>query len=252
MPANAGATASFIFGKTAMSTATSPTAESTTPTRPRKAPRCGLRASLQMAIAGFVMTVAASGAYRLRHDLAEPPAMGGPLLPATGLGPGFDDATQEVLHDDALELISAMQHLHHLQAQEPGDDELTRLPVQPVHITSRFGRRSDPFGHGEAFHSGIDFAAPAGTAVRAAGDGLVIAASFRKDYGNVVMVDHGDGCVTLYAHNRKLLVRVGDPVLAGQEIAEVGSTGRSTGPHLHFEVRQSGERVDPKRYLAGL
>jgi murein DD-endopeptidase MepM/ murein hydrolase activator NlpD len=129
---------------------------------------------------------------------------------------------------------------------------LSMLPVAAVRITSGFGRRHDPFGRGDAFHSGIDFAGAVGTPVHAVGDGVVMQARYSKDYGNVVMIDHGQGLVTLYAHYERLEVRPGVVVLAGLEISKLGSTGRSTGPHLHFEVRQYGERIDPGRYLAGL
>ncbi len=216
--------------------------------------RCAWRSSLQLMVAGVVMTLVLGGtADRSReHVPSVAPAMGGPFLPTATLEPATGGQEAVPLHD-ALEMLAAMQHLHRLHdAQRGEENELTRLPVQPVRITSGFGRRTDPFGRGKAFHSGVDFAAPAGTPVRAAGDGLVVDASFHKDYGNVVRINHGDGCITLYGHNRKLLVHTGDVVLAGQEIAEVGSTGRSTGPHLHFEVREDGQRVDPKRYLAGL
>ncbi|HEY5803545.1 MAG TPA: M23 family metallopeptidase [Lysobacter sp.] len=139
----------------------------------------------------------------------------------------------------------------------PGDTDEWRedsmlIPVSTGLVTSGFGPRSDPFRRHAALHRGIDFAAARGTAVRASANGVVSRAAFSKDYGNLVMIDHGNGCSTLYAHNERLLVRVGDSILAGQPIASVGSTGRSTGPHLHFEVRQHGERVDPRRYLAGL
>ncbi|GAA5082722.1 hypothetical protein GCM10025759_34780 [Lysobacter panacisoli] len=126
------------------------------------------------------------------------------------------------------------------------------LPVTPVRITSGFGRRHDPFGHGDAFHSGIDFAGVVGTPIHASGDGVVMQARYSRDYGNVVMIDHGQGVVTLYAHNSRLEVHPGEAVIAGQEIARMGSTGRSTGPHLHFEVRQYGQRMNPGHWIAGL
>jgi murein DD-endopeptidase MepM/ murein hydrolase activator NlpD len=140
----------------------------------------------------------------------------------------------------------------------PGDARLTHAakppvrklcPVEKAQVSSNFGRRKDPFGQGRAFHGGIDFAGRLGAPVRAAAGGVVAQADFRADYGNVVRIDHGGGSATLYAHNHKLLVRVGDRVSASQQIALLGSTGRSTGPHLHFEVHQHGRRVDPKPYL---
>lgn len=129
--------------------------------------------------------------------------------------------------------------------------DLPRLvPVERARITSGFGRRSDPFRHGAAFHQGVDFAGRVGTPIHAVGNGVVVDASFHRDYGNVVLIDHGHGCVTLYAHASRLEVRRGDVVQAGQEIARMGSTGCSTGPHLHFEVRRDGERIDPEGELA--
>ena len=123
-------------------------------------------------------------------------------------------------------------------------------PVEEALVSSPFGRRKDPFGRGWAFHGGIDFAGRLGAPVRAAAAGVITQAEYRRDYGNVIRIDHGGGTVTLYAHNQKLLVREGERVAASQQIASLGSTGRSTGPHLHFEVHLHGRRVDPKPYLA--
>jgi murein DD-endopeptidase MepM/ murein hydrolase activator NlpD len=116
-------------------------------------------------------------------------------------------------------------------------------------VTSGFGPRSDPFTGLPALHRGVDVAAPAGTPVRAAAGGTVLSAGPRGGYGETVEVDHGDGTTALYAHASALLVRAGDRVEAGQEIAQVGSSGRSTGAHLHFEVRQGERPVDPERAL---
>jgi murein DD-endopeptidase MepM/ murein hydrolase activator NlpD len=182
--------------------------------------------------------------------------MGGPYIPAAQ-APHYDlaadlarmDAAPLTKTDGVIDLSAIAWNpvKHGLR-----DRLLRLLPVAPVRITSGFGRRHDPFGRGDAFHSGIDFAGAVGTPVHACGDGIVVQARRSRDYGNVVMIDHGQGLVTLYAHNSRLEVRPGDVVLAGQEIARMGSTGRSTGPHLHFEVRQYGQRIDPGRYLAGL
>ncbi|QSX73467.1 M23 family metallopeptidase [Lysobacter arenosi] len=143
------------------------------------------------------------------------------------------------------------QHTFEFKSAKPGIYPM-RLPLDAIRVTSGFGRRTDPFRRRAAFHNGIDFAAPPGTSVHATADGIVARATYSKDYGNLVLIDHGDGCSTLYAHNERLLVRTGEPILAGQPIALVGSSGRSTGPHLHFEVRQDGVRVDPQEYVAGL
>lgn len=126
----------------------------------------------------------------------------------------------------------------------------TQMPIALARITSHFGHRHDPFGKGDVFHSGIDMAAPVGTPVQAVADGTVIRANTDRHYGNVVVIDHHNGYHTLYAHNSKLLIKTGERVKVGQTIAKVGSTGRSTGPHLHFEIHRDGEHVDPSPYLA--
>lgn len=120
------------------------------------------------------------------------------------------------------------------------------------YITSSFGTRADPFSGGWAHHRGIDFDANYGDPVFAAGDGIVIFAGVKSGYGNVIEVDHGNGYRSLYAHNSAFVARVGDVVRAGQQIARAGSTGRSTGPHVHFEIHVNGQPVDPRRYLAAL
>jgi murein DD-endopeptidase MepM/ murein hydrolase activator NlpD len=117
------------------------------------------------------------------------------------------------------------------------------------YITSGFGTRSDPFTGGRAHHLGIDFSARTGDPVLAAAGGVVSYAGIKSGYGNVVEVDHGNGYSTLYGHNSKLIVRVGDIVRAGQQLAKAGSTGRSTGPHVHFEVHVNGRPVNPRQFL---
>jgi len=112
------------------------------------------------------------------------------------------------------------------------------------------GRISSPFGsRGDGYHYGLDIACPQGSSIRAARSGRVVASSWQGSYGRVVVIDHGNGIETLYAHASELLVRVGQWVNQGEIIARVGSTGRSTGPHLHFEIRIDGIRVNPARYL---
>ncbi|MFC4763317.1 M23 family metallopeptidase [Dyella koreensis] len=132
------------------------------------------------------------------------------------------------------------------------DPIVTLMPVDLAHITSQFGHRTDPFKRKRAFHAGIDFGAPKGTPVRAVADGVVVTSTTQRSYGKVVVIKHEHGYRTLYAHNSQLLVKAGQVIHAGDTIARVGSTGRSTGSHLHFEVHRSGERVDPSPYLAGL
>lgn len=122
------------------------------------------------------------------------------------------------------------------------------LPVQ-ARVSSAFGPRTHPITGERHEHSGIDFAAPAGSPVRAAGTGTVAFAGERGGYGNLVIIRHPDGAETYYAHQRDLAVRTGQIVAAGETIGTVGSTGRSTGPHLHFELRRGGRPVDPREAL---
>jgi len=125
----------------------------------------------------------------------------------------------------------------------------SRAPVAHSYITSGFGGRADPFGGGGQFHKGIDFDANTGDPVLAVADGVVTFSGVRNGYGNVIEIDHGNGYVTRYAHNSRLIGQVGDLVRRGQEIAKAGSTGRSTGAHVHFEVWENGAVVNPKQFL---
>lgn len=122
-------------------------------------------------------------------------------------------------------------------------------PVSDGFIGSGFGWRSDPFSGEMSHHSGIDFAAPPGTPIHAAGGGVVVVAEYHPVWGNVVEVDHGNALLTRYAHASRLNVVPGDIVKRGQKLAEVGSTGRSTGPHLHFEVHHKGVAQNPAKFL---
>lgn len=122
-------------------------------------------------------------------------------------------------------------------------------PVTAAFNSSSYGWRIDPFNGDKAFHEGLDFSAPTGTPIRAAAGGIVTASEHSPDYGNIVKVDHGSGLETRYAHASKLLVKAGDRVEKGQVVALVGSTGRSTGAHLHYEIRLNGNALDPRKYL---
>lgn len=117
-------------------------------------------------------------------------------------------------------------------------------------IGSGFGFRTDPFTHRPALHTGLDFPADPGTAIMAAAGGVVMSAGPHPQYGQLVELDHGNGLLTRYAHTSRMLVKQGDLVKRGQKIAEVGSTGRSTGPHLHFEVLVEGVQQNPAKFLA--
>jgi murein DD-endopeptidase MepM/ murein hydrolase activator NlpD len=125
----------------------------------------------------------------------------------------------------------------------------TMMPVKAPYNASAFGRRVDPFTGQWAMHEGIDFLAEAGSSIAAAAAGVVVFAGFHPQYGYVVDIDHGNDLVTRYAHQSKLSVKEGDVVQRGHKLGEVGSTGRSTGPHLHFEVRYRGAAQNPSKFL---
>ena len=122
-------------------------------------------------------------------------------------------------------------------------------PVRDGYISSYFGERMDPFNGEEAMHKGVDFATDAGSDVLAVASGIVTWAGPREGYGNLVEINHGNGYATRYAHNAQTLVSVGDTVERGQAVAIVGSTGRSTGPHVHFEVLHDGTQINPMAFV---
>ena len=125
----------------------------------------------------------------------------------------------------------------------------TMLPVHGGWYSSNYGWRIDPFSGQRAFHEGIDVIAEQGTAVHAAAGGVVVYSELHPQYGNMIEIDHGNDLITRYAHASKRLVKVGDVVLRGGKVAEVGRTGRATGTHLQFEVRQRGAPVNPAQFL---
>lgn len=128
------------------------------------------------------------------------------------------------------------------------DSNYPRWPVK-AQISSDFGWRKDPFTGENRFHNGIDIAADEGAEVNASMSGKVIISDYREGYGNTVVLEHENGLTTLYAHNKENLVKPGDLVKKGTAIASVGSSGRSTGPHLHFEVKRNGKSLDPSVFL---
>lgn len=133
----------------------------------------------------------------------------------------------------------------------PSPFPVSLSPPVSAPLSSRFGLRPDPLGAGVRCHAGIDFAVPTGTPIAAAADGVVALAGVLGGYGRAVLVNHGNGVSTLYAHLSAPLVSPGQRVTRGQQIALSGNTGRSTGPHLHFEVRINGEPIDPLPLLTG-
>lgn len=177
---------------------------------------------------------------------------GGPLLePRTGAGAGTGASLLWL--DRGLDGIEArLDKLAALVARRDLDQMAfpSRAPIPGVAISSGFGRRIDPFTRRLAQHAGIDYLAWYGTNILASAGGKVRRAGSYGSYGKTVEIDHGDGLVTRYGHASRVLVRVGDVVLPGQPIATVGSTGRSTGPHLHFEILRDGTQVHPRLYLA--
>ena len=188
---------------------------------------------------------------RQRKSQVEPAgAAGGPLLPERSESTTPLDAIDAQLGRVEQQIASV--------ASAAAEQSLalmrlpTRLPIPGAELTSAFGNRVDPFAHSRAFHAGLDFAARAGTPIASAAGGVVAFAGFKRDFGWVVEIDHGNGLATRYAHASQLLVRTGEVVVPGDRIAMVGSSGRSTGAHLHFEVLRSGDQVDPRRYLAGM
>ncbi len=185
-------------------------------------------------------------------DVAEQPA-GGPLLePLSGAGSGTGASIHRL--DRGLDHVEAsLEKVASMVARRDLDQMSfpSRAPIPGVAISSGFGRRMDPFTRRLAQHAGIDYPAWYGTLIRASAGGRVRRAGPYGEFGNTVEIDHGDGLVTRYGHAARILVRVGDIILPGQSIATVGSTGRSTGPHLHFEILRDGTQVRPDLYLAG-
>ncbi len=163
---------------------------------------------------------------------------GGPFIPAANLHFVERTALLNRLLDD-------IANLRRSAAAMP-----LAAPVAARSISSRFGYRMDPFLNRPALHAGLDFVAPAGTEVRATAPGLVVSAGVNGGYGQMVEIRHADGVSTRYAHLSAILVQKGIHVSAGTPIGRVGSTGRSTGPHLHYETRRNGEPVNPALYLA--
>ena len=193
---------------------------------------------------------ARSPSGRTGKSHAEPVgAAGGPLLPERSESSplGAIDAQLGRVEQQIASVASAAAEQSLALMRLP-----TRLPIPGAELTSSFGNRIDPFAHSHAFHAGLDFAARAGTPIVSAAGGIVAFAGFKRDFGWVVEIDHGNGLATRYAHASQLLVRTGEVVVPGDRIAMVGSSGRSTGAHLHFEVLRSGDQIDPRRYLAGM
>jgi murein DD-endopeptidase MepM/ murein hydrolase activator NlpD len=165
-------------------------------------------------------------------------AIGGPLVPVDA-DPRFDDRVREL--DEALDRLETVKTIaKSLPVHNPA-------PGQAV--SSSYGVRKDPLLGTPAMHAGIDFRAGPGTPILATGAGIVVKAGWNGGYGRMVEIDHGGGITTRYAHMSRILVKEGERVTTGEVVGEVGSSGRSTGPHLHYEVRREGSAMDPLRFL---
>ena len=167
------------------------------------------------------------------------------------------DRCVEGKHKSGLERIQPFARKETQEAEEAAMKIMANPNRAPVfgnmpRISSGFGTRRDPFTGRLARHEGLDFPAPAGTPILASAGGRVVSAGSAGAYGNAVVIDHGNGLATLYGHASRIFVRPGDLVMPQQTIAAVGSTGRSTGAHLHFEVIRNGVRVEPGRVLASV
>jgi murein DD-endopeptidase MepM/ murein hydrolase activator NlpD len=177
---------------------------------------------------------------RMLAALDDRSAMGGPLIRVLPSANGSVDPRFR-------RLGASLARMDALQRGLQGIPQV--IPAAGTHITSGFGYRTDPFAGSTAFHAGLDFKGPAGAPIYSAAKGKVTFVGRRPGYGNCIEVDHGNGLRTRYAHMSAFRARAGQQVLAGQQIGAVGSTGRSTGPHLHFEVRLNGQPINPRPLL---
>lgn len=193
----------------------------------------------------------AINAYETASEIGEIIEAAGIPLPAevdSAVGGPFvrpiDPKAFEATLDDLDQALSHLDTMRRYARKLP-----VGIPAPGAEITSRYGNRRDPFLGRMAFHGGIDFRVSTGTPINSAGSGVVVHAGRNGGYGKMVEIDHGGGVKTRYAHLSKILVSKGDHVVIGERIGKAGSTGRSTGPHLHYEVRRNGNAVDPMRFL---
>lgn len=186
-------------------------------------------------------------------SFAKPAPQGGPLILSATDSIGVADLERELkemtaLVSDRSDKLSALQTML-MQNQLSQKLLPSGTPVKDGWYSSNFGWRVDPFNGQSAMHEGVDFVVPQGTPIYASAGGVVAYADYHPSYGNMIEIDHGNDIITRYAHASKTMVKVGQVVRRGDKIAEVGSTGRSTGNHLHFEVRYKGIAQNPVRFL---
>jgi murein DD-endopeptidase MepM/ murein hydrolase activator NlpD len=196
-----------------------------------------------------------SGIKPEEFNFKEKPGQGGPDTTAMdGSGELNMSQFQQVMAAIAKDIDHRSDYMNVVETALMNDKIQSKLlpTIQPVNVnynSSGFGWRIDPFTGKTAFHAGIDFPSPIGTPIVAAAGGVVITAQYHPEYGNMLEIDHGNDIVTRYGHTSKIYVKVGDIVRRGQHVADVGTTGRSTGPHLHFEVLVKGVQQDPHKFL---
>jgi murein DD-endopeptidase MepM/ murein hydrolase activator NlpD len=211
----------------------------------------GLDAIEQRQIA-YVQAIGGSAADKANRIASVLNGIGQPVPEAPdAMGGPFEPLPDEIDHEDFTGGVAMVSDQLDLLASIRRSALLLPLahPLTTFDITSGFGRRLDPFLRRPAMHTGVDFRAPTGTAVAATAGGVVTEAGYAGGYGRMVEIDHGNGVRTRYGHLSKILVKIGDHVEAGDFVGRVGSTGRSTGPHLHYEVRIDGKAIDPTAWL---
>jgi murein DD-endopeptidase MepM/ murein hydrolase activator NlpD len=181
-------------------------------------------------------------------------AKGGPLLGELSMlgDDNIDLRLQELsqLMEQKEAQLQALDSVLLSKRLQSNSNYLANLPVRTGTITSTFGYRTDPFTGHAAFHAGMDFSGAQGTDIYSVASGVISFAGVKSGYGNVIEVNHGNGYVTRYAHAQRLVAKVGDMVAKDQLIAYMGSTGRSTGTHLHYEVIENGKQIDPATYVS--
>lgn len=171
----------------------------------------------------------------------EADGIGGPLVP---LAPNVDP---ETFRDNVSRITAEIERL--ASAKQRANQLPLTKPIANATTSSKFGTRVDPFLGRPALHTGVDFRAPRGFPVRSTAAGTVVTAEYSGGYGKMVEIDHGNGVTTRFGHLGRILVNAGDKLAKGAVVGRVGSTGRSTGPHLHYEVRLNGNAIDPMRYI---
>lgn len=212
-----------------------------------------MQAQMQRLDALGVRLAKVSGIKPSEFAFDKPPAQGGPYLPSLQQDISLESMTRQMSTlslsmDDRNDKLLALETM---VMQDRSNAWLipSVVPVKSNWFSSNFGWRIDPFTGKEAMHEGVDFVVPDGTAVYASAGGVVEYAGPHPQFGNLVEIDHGNGVITRYAHNSKVLVQVGQMVRRGQKISLSGHTGRATGPHMHFEVRFKGVAQNPARFL---